>query len=35
MGRIYVERTGGEGTVFVIELPVHRESPGAIGAHQT
>ena len=27
MGRIYVERTGTEGTVFVIELPVHRESP--------
>jgi len=35
MGRIYVERTGTEGTVFVIELPVHRESPGAALAHQT
>ena len=29
MGRIYVERTGTEGTDFVIELPVYRESPGA------
>jgi PAS domain S-box-containing protein len=29
MGRIYVERTGTEGTAFVIELPVYRESPGA------
>jgi signal transduction histidine kinase len=29
MGRIYVERTGAEGTAFVIELPVHRESRGA------
>ncbi len=27
MGRIYVERTGKDGTVFVIELPVHREPP--------
>ena len=35
MGRIYVERTGTEGTVFVIELPVHRESPGATIADQT
>lgn len=35
MGRIYVERTGAEGTVFVIELPVHRESPGAALAEQT
>ena len=29
MGRIYVERTGTEGTAFVIELPVYRETPGA------
>ena len=29
MGRIYVEQTGPEGTTFVIELPVYRESPGA------
>jgi PAS domain S-box-containing protein len=29
MGRIYVERTGAEGTAFVIELPVYRESLGA------
>jgi two-component system NtrC family sensor kinase len=29
LGRIYVERTGPEGTSFVIELPVHRESPRA------
>ena len=28
MGRIHVERTGDEGTAFVIELPVYRESPG-------
>ncbi|MDO9532712.1 MAG: PAS domain S-box protein [Deltaproteobacteria bacterium] len=35
MGRIYVERTGAEGTVFVIELPVHRESVGAALANQT
>jgi PAS domain S-box-containing protein len=35
MGRIYVERTGTQGTVFVIELPVHRESPGAGLVNQT
>jgi two-component system, NtrC family, sensor kinase len=35
MGRIYVEQTGTEGTVFVIELPVHRESSEAGVAHQT
>jgi len=35
MGRIYVERTGSEGTVFVIELPVHRESTESAPAHQT
>ena len=35
MGRIYVERTGGEGTAFVIELPVYRESPGATLENQT
>jgi signal transduction histidine kinase len=29
LGRIYVEHTGPEGTVFVIELPVHRPEPGA------
>ena len=29
LGRIYVERTGPEGTVFVIELPVHRPEPEA------
>ncbi|HZE21447.1 MAG TPA: ATP-binding protein, partial [Desulfobaccales bacterium] len=28
LGRIFVERTGPEGTVFVIELPVHRAEPG-------
>jgi PAS domain S-box-containing protein len=27
LGRIYVERTGPEGTVFVIELPVYHELP--------
>ena len=35
MGRIYVERTGTEGTAFVIELPVYRESPGATLENQT
>jgi two-component system NtrC family sensor kinase len=35
LGRIYVERTGKEGTVFVIELPVHRESPDQAPANQT
>jgi signal transduction histidine kinase len=35
MGRIYVERTGAEGTVFVIELPVHRESVDGTLPHQT
>jgi PAS domain S-box-containing protein len=35
MGRIYVERTGTEGTVFVIELPVHRETPGTGLDNQT
>jgi two-component system NtrC family sensor kinase len=35
LGRIYVERTGKEGTVFVIELPVHRESPDKAPATQT
>ena len=30
MGRIYVARTGAEGTTFAIELPVHRESPGPV-----
>ncbi len=35
LGRVYVERTGAEGTVFVIELPVHRESPGATRKNQT
>jgi histidine kinase len=25
LGRIYVERTGPEGSVFVIELPVYHE----------
>ena len=25
LGRIFVEKTGPEGTTFVIELPVHRE----------
>ncbi|MDP1761825.1 MAG: ATP-binding protein, partial [Deltaproteobacteria bacterium] len=35
MGRIYVERTGTEGTTFVIELPVHRESLGAALVNQT
>jgi len=35
MGRVYVEQTGKEGTTFVIELPAHRESPGARAAAQT
>jgi PAS domain S-box-containing protein len=35
LGRIYVERTGKKGTVFVIELPVHRESPDQTPANQT
>jgi two-component system NtrC family sensor kinase len=35
LGRIYVERTGKEGTAFVIELPVYRELPGATGETQT
>jgi signal transduction histidine kinase len=26
LGRIFVEKTGPEGTTFVIELPVYRES---------
>ena len=35
LGRVYVDRTGKEGTTFVIELPVHRESPGATLENQT
>ena len=35
LGRIYVARTGKEGTTFAIELPVYRESPGATERHQT
>jgi PAS domain S-box-containing protein len=35
LGRIFVERTGKEGTTFVIELPAHRESPGPTPADQT
>jgi two-component system NtrC family sensor kinase len=35
LGQIYVERTGPEGTTFVIELPAHRESPGAARENQT
>ena len=35
LGRIYVERTGTEGTAFVIELPVYRESPGLALENQT
>jgi signal transduction histidine kinase len=27
MGRIFIEKTGPEGTIFVIELPVYRGSP--------
>ena len=35
LGRIYVERTGKEGTTFVIELPVYRESEEARGEART
>jgi PAS domain S-box-containing protein len=35
LGRVYVERTGQEGTTFVIELPVCRELPDAAGKIQT
>ena len=35
LGRVYVERTGKEGTTFVIELPVYRESPEATQENQT
>jgi PAS domain S-box-containing protein len=35
LGRIQVERTGKEGTTFVIELPAHRESPGSEVLTQT
>ncbi len=35
MGRIYVERTGKEGTTFVIELPVRREAPADPRDNQT
>jgi signal transduction histidine kinase len=35
LGRIYVERTGKEGTTFVIELPVYRESAEARGEART
>jgi len=33
MGRVYVERTGKDGTVFAIEFPAHRQvqdNPGAV-----
>jgi signal transduction histidine kinase len=35
LGRVYVERTGKEGTTFVIELPVYRESLEATQENQT
>jgi two-component system NtrC family sensor kinase len=35
LGRIYVARTGKEGTTFTIELPVHRKTPGPNGEPQT
>jgi signal transduction histidine kinase len=35
LGRISVERTGKEGTTFVIELPVYRESAEARGEART
>jgi PAS domain S-box-containing protein len=35
LGRIYVRETGEDGTVFVIELPVHRELPGRAAKAQT
>jgi PAS domain S-box-containing protein len=35
LGRIYVERTGKEGTIFVIELPAHRELPAGEAGNQT
>jgi PAS domain S-box-containing protein len=31
LGRIYVERTSPEGTVFVVDLPVYRENQAATG----
>jgi len=35
LGRIYVERTGKDGTTFVIELPVYWESAEARGEART
>ncbi|MFZ5448338.1 MAG: PAS domain S-box protein [Thermodesulfobacteriota bacterium] len=34
-GRVYVERTGKDGTVFAIELPVHRQVGDPAGENQT
>lgn len=35
MGRVYVERTGADGTTFAIELPVHRQTRDPAPEHQT
>ena len=35
LGRIYVQETGEDGTVFVIELPVHRQMPDRAAKPQT
>jgi two-component system NtrC family sensor kinase len=35
MGRVYVERTGKDGTIFAIELPVHRQVQDNVGENQT
>jgi PAS domain S-box-containing protein len=35
LGRIYVERTGPQGTTFVIELPVYRDAPEKTGPAKT
>jgi PAS domain S-box-containing protein len=35
MGRVYVERTGKDGTIFAIELPVHRQVRDNVGENQT
>jgi PAS domain S-box-containing protein len=35
MGRVYVERTGKDGTVFAIELPSHRQMWDNAGENQT
>jgi PAS domain S-box-containing protein len=35
LGRVYVERTGKDGTIFAIELPVHRLAPKNPNGEQT